>query len=54
MPDLDMTKLKGLHCHNCDTRIYWSLARDRWEHSMTEQRGCGLGSDEVAHPRLLP
>ena len=54
MPDL--TKLKGLQCHNCNMRIYWDFTTDKWRHSYDQGLYCakigGVPDERVAHPRI--
>lgn len=49
---MNLTRLKGLQCHNCNMRIFWSFARDSWLHSMDQAWHCKVGQPEVAHPRV--
>lgn len=42
-----------LQCHNCNMRIFWSFATDRWTHTESRGTSCYPGTGpEVAHPRI--
>lgn len=50
----DLTRLKGLQCHNCNMRIYWHFGSDSWRHSYSQGHWCNPvpGDERVAHPRI--